>query len=58
MLNRNMIEDHIQHDFDTIIFGGCHQAFKIIHCSKHWIDRCIVSDIIAIVILWARIDWT
>ena len=56
MLNRAMIENHIQHKVNTMLLADLDHLFKIRHISKDRINRSIVRNIITIVPLRTRIE--
>ena len=56
MLNRAMIENHIQHKVNTMLLADLDHLFKICHISKDRVYRSVIRNIVTIVPLWTRVE--
>ena len=51
MIRRCVIEDHVEHETDSVLLGLGDHFLDIFHRSEARVDRAIVRDIIPVVVL-------
>ena len=51
VVRRCVIEDHVEHESDSVLFSLGDHFLDIFHRSEARIDRAIVCDIVPVVIL-------
>ena len=45
-----MVEYHVEHEMDVVLFGFFDQGVDILHCAEHRIDGEIIRDVISVVV--------